>query len=149
MTAGKCLAFAHGFVIHYGLIKPPADVDVFLIVPKGPDHTVRSQFEEGKGVPCLIAIHQDASGKARETALAYALGIGGARAGVVETTFKEETETKRNDTIVRHNNTGILQFAVAIMAGKRSMWRMGIWMIQEDCLNRLEMELWLQEPAGS
>lgn len=82
MTAGKSLVFAHGFVIHYGLIKPPADVDVFLIAPKGPGHTVRSQFEEGKGVPCLIAIHQDASGKARETALAYALGIGGARAGV-------------------------------------------------------------------
>lgn len=93
MTEGKSLVFAHGFVIHYGLIKPPADVDVFLIAPKGPGHTVRSQFEEGKGVPCLIAIHQDASGKARETALAYALGIGGARAGVVETTFKEETET--------------------------------------------------------
>lgn len=93
MTSGKSLVFAHGFVIHYGLIKPPADVDVFLIAPKGPGHTVRSQFEEGKGVPCLIAIHQDASGKAKETALAYALGIGGARAGVVETTFKEETET--------------------------------------------------------
>lgn len=93
MTEGKSLVFAHGFVIYYGLIKPPADVDVFLIAPKGPGHTVRSQFVEGKGVPCLIAIHQDASGKARETALAYALGIGGARAGVVETTFKEETET--------------------------------------------------------
>lgn len=93
MTAGKCLAFAHGFVIHYGLIKPPADVDVFLIAPKGPGHTVRSLFEEGKGVPCLIAIHQDASGTARQIALAYASGIGGARAGVVETTFKEETET--------------------------------------------------------
>lgn len=93
MTAEKSLAFAHGFVIHYGLIKPPADADVFLIAPKGPGHTVRSQFQEGKGVPCLIAVHQDVSGKARETALAYALGIGGARAGVVETTFKEETET--------------------------------------------------------
>lgn len=93
MTKGKSLVFAHGFVIHYGLIRPPADVDVFLIAPKGPGHTVRSQFEEDKGVPCLIAIQQDASGKAKETALAYALGIGGARAGVVETTFKEETET--------------------------------------------------------
>lgn len=93
MTKGKSLVFAHGFVIHYGLIRPPTDVDVFLIAPKGPGHTVRSQFEEGKGVPCLIAIQQDASGKAKETALAYALGIGGARAGVVETTFKEETET--------------------------------------------------------
>lgn len=93
LTEGKALVFAHGFVIHYGLIVPPPFVDVFLIAPKGPGHTVRSQFLEGKGVPCLIAIHQDASGKARETALAYALGIGGARAGVIETSFKEETET--------------------------------------------------------
>ncbi|HBA69833.1 MAG TPA: ketol-acid reductoisomerase, partial [Lachnospiraceae bacterium] len=93
LTEGKALIFAHGFVIHYGLIVPPPFVDVFLIAPKGPGHTVRSQFLEGKGVPCLIAVHQDASGKARETALAYALGIGGARAGVIETSFKEETET--------------------------------------------------------
>lgn len=93
LTEGKSLLFAHGFVIHYGLIVPPPFVDVFLIAPKGPGHTVRSQFLEGKGVPCLIAIHQDASGRAREKALAYALGIGGARAGVIETSFKEETET--------------------------------------------------------
>jgi len=93
LTAGKALVFAHGFSIHFGQIIPPKDVDVFLIAPKGPGHTVRSQFEEGKGVPCLIAIHQDATGKAKDVALAYALGIGGARAGVIETTFKEETET--------------------------------------------------------
>ena len=93
LTEGKSLVFAHGFVIHYGLIVPPPFVDVFLIAPKGPGHTVRSQYLEGKGVPCLIAIHQDASGKAREKALAYALGSGGARAGVIETSFKEETET--------------------------------------------------------
>lgn len=93
LTNGKALVFAHGFAIHYGLIVPPENIDVFLIAPKGPGHTVRSQFEEGRGVPCLIAVHQDASGKAREIALAYALGIGGARAGVIETTFKEETET--------------------------------------------------------
>lgn len=93
LTEGKSLLFAHGFVIHYGLIVPPPFVDVFLIAPKGPGYTVRSQFLEGKGVPCLIAIHQDASGSAREKALAYALGIGGARAGVIETSFKEETET--------------------------------------------------------
>ena len=93
LTDGKSLVFAHGFVIHYGLIVPPPFVDVFLIAPKGPGHTVRSQFEEGKGVPCLIAIHQNASGNAREKALAYAAGIGGARAGVIETSFKEETET--------------------------------------------------------
>ena len=90
---GATLAFAHGFNIHYGQIVPPEGVDVVMIAPKGPGHTVRSQFTEGRGVPCLIAVYKDFSGKAKETALAYALGIGGARAGVLETTFKEETET--------------------------------------------------------
>ncbi|AJA48340.1 ketol-acid reductoisomerase [Clostridium pasteurianum DSM 525 = ATCC 6013] len=93
LTEGKALVFAHGFSIHFGQIVPPKNVDVFLIAPKGPGHTVRSQFLEGRGVPCLIAIHQDATGKAKDIALAYALGIGGARAGVIETSFKEETET--------------------------------------------------------
>ncbi len=90
---GSTLAFAHGFNIHYGQIVPPEGVDVIMIAPKGPGHTVRSQFQEGRGVPCLIAVYKDASGNAKNTALAYALGIGGARAGVLETTFKEETET--------------------------------------------------------
>ncbi|NLP25766.1 MAG: ketol-acid reductoisomerase [Clostridiales bacterium] len=93
LTAGKALAFAHGFNIHYGCIVPPADVDVIMIAPKGPGHTVRSEYVEGKGVPCLVAIHQDASGKALDTALAYAAGIGGSRAGVLMTTFRQETET--------------------------------------------------------
>ena len=93
LTPNKALVFAHGFAIHFGQIVPPADIDVFLIAPKGPGHTVRSQYLEGRGVPCLIAIHQDASGHAKDKALAYALGIGGARAGVMETSFKEETET--------------------------------------------------------
>lgn len=93
LTTGKSLAFAHGFNIQYEQIVPPRDVDVFMVAPKGPGHTVRSQFEEGRGVPCLIAIHQDVSGTARETALAYTQGIGGARAGVLQTTFQEETET--------------------------------------------------------
>lgn len=93
LTPGKALVFAHGFAIHFGQIVPPPDVDVFLIAPKGPGHTVRSQFLEGHGVPCLIGIHQNATGQAKEVALAYALGIGGARAGVIETSFKEETET--------------------------------------------------------
>lgn len=93
MTEGKSLVFAHGFNIHFGQIVPPKDVDVWMVAPKGPGHTVRSQFEEGKGVPCLIAIHQDATGKAREFALAYASGIGGGRAGIFETSFREETET--------------------------------------------------------
>ena len=93
LTEGKALIFAHGFNIHYGQIVPPAYVDVFMVAPKGPGHTVRSQYVEGKGVPCLIAIHQDATGKAKDFSLAYAKGIGGSRAGVLETTFKEETET--------------------------------------------------------
>jgi len=93
LTAGMTLCFAHGFNIHFGQIVAPADVDVIMIAPKGPGHTVRSQFVEGHGVPNLIAVHQDASGHAKETALAWASGIGGGRAGILETTFKEETET--------------------------------------------------------
>ena len=93
LTEGKALAFAHGFNIHFKQIVPPANVDVFMIAPKGPGHTVRSEYVAGKGVPCLVAIHQDATGKALDVALAYAAGIGGARAGVLETTFKCETET--------------------------------------------------------
>ena len=93
LEEGNMLMFAHGFAIHFGQIIPPKGVDVTMIAPKGPGHTVRSQYQEGKGVPCLIAVEQDAPGKAKDLALAYALGIGGARAGVLETTFKVETET--------------------------------------------------------
>ena len=93
MTAGKTLAFAHGFNIHFGCIVPPKDVNVIMIAPKGPGHTVRSEYQAGKGVPCLIAVEQDATGDAQDIGLAYALGIGGARAGVLETTFRTETET--------------------------------------------------------
>jgi len=93
LKSGKSLAFAHGFNIHFGQIVPPDDVNVFMVAPKGPGHTVRSEYQEGKGVPCLVAVHQDATGNAKELALAYAAGIGGARAGILETTFKEETET--------------------------------------------------------
>ena len=93
MKAGKTLVFSHGFNIHYGQIVPPADVDVIMIAPKGPGHLVRTVYVEGGGVPNLIAIYQDASGKAKDVALAYSKGIGGTRAGVLETTFKEETET--------------------------------------------------------
>ena len=93
LEAGNMLMFAHGFAIHFGQIVPPADVDVTMIAPKGPGHTVRSEYQAGKGVPCLVAVEQDATGKAKDLALAYALGIGGARAGVLETTFRTETET--------------------------------------------------------
>jgi len=93
LKAGKTLMFAHGFNIHYGQILPPAGVDVSMVAPKGPGHLVRRLYTEGSATPALVAVHQDASGKAKETALAYAKGIGCTRAGVLETTFKEETET--------------------------------------------------------
>jgi len=93
LKPGKSLAFAHGFNIHFGQIVPPGDVNVFMVAPKGPGHTVRSEYVEGRGVPCLIAVHQDATGDTKELALAYAAAIGGARAGILETTFREETET--------------------------------------------------------
>ena len=93
LEAGNMLMFAHGFAIHFGQIVPPSDVDVTMIAPKGPGHTVRSEYQAGKGVPCLVAVAQDATGQAKDLALAYALGIGGARAGVLETNFRTETET--------------------------------------------------------
>ena len=93
LTPGKALMFAHGFNVHFGQIQPPADVDVFLVAPKGPGHLVRRQFTEGAGVPGLFAIHQDATGQARDLALAYGKGIGSARGGLLETTFAEETVT--------------------------------------------------------
>lgn len=93
LKPGNVLMFAHGFNIHFNQIIPPKDVDVIMVAPKGPGHTVRSQYKEGRGVPSLIAVHQDASGKAKEYALAYASAIGAGRAGIIETTFKEETET--------------------------------------------------------
>ncbi len=93
LEAGNMLMFSHGFNIHFKLIVPPKDVDVTMIAPKAPGHTVRSEYQAGKGTPCLIAVQQDYTGKAHDLALAYALGIGGARAGVLETTFRTETET--------------------------------------------------------
>ena len=93
LQPGNMLMFAHGFNIHFGLIKAPKDVDVAMIAPKAPGHTVRSEYQAGKGTPCLVAVEQDATGKALDLALAYGAGIGGARAGILETTFKTETET--------------------------------------------------------
>lgn len=93
LKPGNVLMFAHGFNIHFNQIIPQKDVDVIMVAPKGPGHTVRSQYQEGKGVPSLIAVHQDASGRAKDYALAYAAGIGAGRAGILETTFREETET--------------------------------------------------------
>ena len=93
MHAGQYLMFSHGFNIHYKKIVPPSDINVIMVAPKGPGHTVRSQYQEGKGVPSLIAIHQDATGDSKEVSLSYASAIGAGRAGIIETTFKEETET--------------------------------------------------------
>ncbi len=93
LKAGKALVFSHGFNIHYDLIKPPADVDVYMVAPKGPGHLVRRVYREGGGVPCLIAIHQDATKTARDRALAHASAVGGGRAGILETSFRDETET--------------------------------------------------------
>ena len=93
MKEGAALAFAHGLNIHFNLIEPRADLDIFMVAPKGPGHTVRSEYQRGGGVPCLLAVHQDASGNAKEIGLSYASAIGGGRAGVIETSFKEECET--------------------------------------------------------
>src|SRR2546421_2171915 len=93
IAGGNLIMFGHGFSIHFGEVEPPADVDVAMVEPKGPGHLVRRQFTEGRGVPCLMAVHQDATGTARDTVLAYASGIGGGRAGIIETTFKDECET--------------------------------------------------------
>ncbi|MBH21140.1 MAG: ketol-acid reductoisomerase [Rhodobiaceae bacterium] len=90
---GTAIAFAHGLTIHFGLIEPSQDLDVLMVAPKGPGHTVRGEFEKGGGVPCLMAVHQDSSGNAHDIALSYASGIGGGRSGIIETTFKEECET--------------------------------------------------------
>jgi ketol-acid reductoisomerase len=93
LEAGNVLAFAHGFNIHFAQVVPPADVDVVMVAPKGPGHLVRRTYEQGQGVPALFAVYQDATGKARDRAMAYARGVGGTRAGILETTFREETET--------------------------------------------------------
>jgi len=93
LSAGNILAFAHGFNIHFAQVVPPADVDVVMVAPKGPGHLVRRTYEQGEGVPCLFAVYQDATGQARDRAMAYAKGVGGTRAGILETTFREETET--------------------------------------------------------
>src|SRR6266852_1222912 len=93
ITPGKYLAFSHGFSIHYKFIEPPLDANVFMVAPKGPGHLLRHEYQRGAGVPCLLAIHQDPSGDTKEVGLAYAVAVGGGRAGIIETSFREETET--------------------------------------------------------
>ena len=121
LKAGAALAFAHGFNVHFGFIEPSPEIDVIMIAPKGPGHLVRSTYTEGGGVPCLIAIEQDPSGTARETALSYASAIGGGRAGVIETTYKEETETDLfgEQTVLCGGLTSLIQagFETLVEAG--------------------------------
>src|ERR671931_1118602 len=119
LKSGDALFFGHGFNIRYGLIQPPSNVDVAMVAPKGPGHLVRRQFVDGKGVPCLIAIEQDATGNAQALALSYAKGIGGARAGVIETTFKEESETDLfgEQVVLCGGTTALVQAGVEKLGG--------------------------------
>jgi ketol-acid reductoisomerase len=146
LKPGKAIAFAHGFNIHFGQIVPPKEVDVIMIAPKGPGHLVRRVYTEGSGVPCLIAIHQDASGEARALALAYAKGVGGARAGVLETTFKEETETDLfgEQTVLCGGATALVKagFETLVAAGYQPE------IAYFECLHELKLIVDLMYEAG-
>lgn len=137
LTAGKYLMFAHGFNIHYGKIVPPADVNVIMVAPKGPGHTVRSEYQVGRGVPALIAVHQNPSGDAKEVALAYASCIGSGRSGVIETSFREETETDLfGEQAVLCGGTAAL-----IQAGFETLVEAGYspYMAYFECLHELKL----------
>src|ERR1051326_3953590 len=146
LKKGKALLFAHGFTIHYGQIVPPKEVDVIMVAPKGPGHIVRRMYQEGKGVPSLIAVHQNPSGKAKEVALAWAKGIGGTRAGVIETTFKEETETDLfgEQTVLCGGTTALVQagFEVLVEAGYSPE------MAYFECLHELKLIVDLMNEKG-
>jgi len=137
LRSGSAIAFAHGFNIHFQFIKPASDIDTFMIAPKGPGHLVRSTYTSGGGVPCLIAIHQDASGKSRELALAYASAVGGGRAGIIETTFREETETDLfgEQTILCGGTTALIE------AGYETLVEAGYApeMAYFECLHELKL----------
>jgi ketol-acid reductoisomerase len=146
LTKGKTLLFSHGFSVHFKTVVPPADVDVILVAPKGPGHIVRRQYTEGKGVPSLIAIHQNPSKQARKVALAWAKGIGGTRAGVLETTFKEETETDLfgEQAVLCGGTTALVQagFEVLVEAGYSPE------MAYFECLHELKLIVDLMNEAG-
>ncbi len=146
LTKGKTILFSHGFSVHFKTIVPPADVDVILVAPKGPGHIVRRQFTEGKGVPALIAIFQNKSKKAKKVALAWAKGIGGTRAGVIETTFKEETETDLfgEQTVLCGGASALVQagYEVLIEAGYQPE------MAYFECLHELKLIVDLMNEAG-
>ncbi len=146
LKKGKTLLFSHGFSIHYNTIVPPADVDVILVAPKGPGHIVRRQYTEGKGVPTLIAVHQNPSKKAKKVALAWAKGIGGTRAGVLETSFKEETETDLfgEQAVLCGGTTALVQagFETLVEAGYSPE------MAYFECLHELKLIVDLMNEAG-
>jgi ketol-acid reductoisomerase len=146
LAPGKALAFAHGFNIHFGQIVPPKDVDVIMIAPKGPGHLVRRVYTEGSGVPCLIAIHQDATGDARALAMAYASGVGGGRAGVLETSFQEETETDLfgEQTVLCGGATALVKagFETLVEAGYQPE------IAYFECLHELKLIVDLMYEAG-
>lgn len=146
VEAGNALVFGHGFNVHFGQIVAPKDVDVFMVAPKGPGHLVRRTYQDGKGVPCLIAIHQDASGKAKDLALAWAKGIGGTRAGVLDTTFKEETETDLfGEQVVLCGGTSAL-----VKAGFQTLVEAGYQpeIAYFECLHELKLIVDLMYEAG-
>ncbi len=146
LSKGKTLLFSHGFSIHFKTVQPPADVDVILVAPKGPGHIVRRQFTEGKGVPSLIAVYQNPSKKAKKVALAWAKGIGGTRAGVIETTFKEETETDLfgEQTVLCGGVTALIQ------AGYETLVEAGYQpeMAYFECLHELKLIVDLINESG-
>lgn len=146
LKPGKALAFAHGFNIHFGQIVPPKDIDVIMIAPKGPGHLVRRVYTEGSGVPCLIAIYQDATGDAKKIALAYASGVGGGRAGVLETTFQEETETDLfgEQTVLCGGASALVKagFEVLVEAGYQPE------IAYFECLHELKLIVDLMYEAG-
>src|SRR3954464_8771118 len=146
LTKGKTLLFSHGFAIHFKTVVPPKDVDVILVAPKGPGHIVRRQFTEGKGVPALIAVYQNPSKQAKKVALAWAKGIGGTRAGVIETTFKEETETDLfgEQTVLCGGTTALVQagYEVLVEAGYQPE------MAYFECLHELKLIVDLMNEAG-
>jgi len=146
LVKGKTLLFSHGFSIHFKTIVPPKDVDVILVAPKGPGHIVRRQFTEGKGVPALIAIYQNASKQAKKTALAWAKGVGGTRAGVIETTFKEETETDLfgEQVVLCGGASALVQqgYEVLVEAGYQPE------MAYFECLHELKLIVDLMNEAG-
>lgn len=146
LTEGKCLLFSHGFAIHFGHITPPANIDVIMVAPKGPGHVVRSQYQEGKGVPALIAIEQDYTKKAKKLALAWAKGVGGTRAGVLQTTFKEETETDLfgEQAVLCGGCTALVQagFETLVEAGYQPE------MAYFECLHELKLIVDLMNESG-